>query len=51
MPYVVIAHGAEITLPDEARRNAALGDGCCWRDGCRPRAGEYLAAACIRTAG
>ena len=50
-PYVVIAHGAEITLPGRLPGTHALGRRVLRGAAGVVAAGEYPAAACIRTAG
>ena len=51
IPYVVIAHGAEITLPGRVPGTHALGRRVLRGAAGVVAAGEYPAAACIRTAG
>ncbi|HEX4491364.1 MAG TPA: glycosyltransferase family 4 protein [Acidimicrobiia bacterium] len=50
-PYVVIAHGAEITLPGRLPGSHALGRRVLRHAAGVVAAGEYAAAACARTAG
>src|SRR5262249_3706171 len=50
-PYVVIAHGAEITLPGRLPVSRALGRRVLRHAAGVVAAGEYPAAACARTAG
>jgi phosphatidylinositol alpha-1,6-mannosyltransferase len=50
-PYLVIAHGAEITLPGRLPGSHALGKRVLRRAAGVIAAGEYAAAACVRTAG
>jgi phosphatidylinositol alpha-1,6-mannosyltransferase len=50
-PYVVIAHGAEITLPGRIPATHALGRRVLRHAAGVVAAGEYPAAACARTAG
>jgi len=51
VPYVVIAHGAEITLPGRLPGTHALGRRVLRAAAGVVAAGEYPAAACVRTAG
>jgi phosphatidylinositol alpha-1,6-mannosyltransferase len=50
-PYVVIAHGAEITVPGRLPGSHALGRRVLRRAAGVIAAGEYAANACVRTAG